>query len=84
MAMSSGRRPLELSLDPLKGESLTGFVLRLAHRLHISPHELAQLTGLTEKERLGRARASLSTRLPPPRSRTSPPPPAWTPARFAR
>ncbi|MEV5778559.1 hypothetical protein AB0L49_46465 [Streptomyces antimycoticus] len=40
MAMSSGRRPFGLNLDPLKGESLTGFVLRLAHRLHISPHEL--------------------------------------------
>ncbi|MEI7029610.1 TniQ family protein [Streptomyces pratensis] len=65
MAMSSGRRPFGLSLDPLKGESLTGFVLRLAHRLHISPHELARLTGLTEQDRLGRARASLSTRLTP-------------------
>ncbi|MHB9857257.1 TniQ family protein [Streptomyces sp. YIM S03343] len=65
MAMSSGLRPFGLSLDPLKGESLTGFVLRLAHRLHISPHELARLTGLTEQDRLGRARASLSTRLTP-------------------
>jgi hypothetical protein len=65
MAMSSGRRPFGLSLDPLKGESLTGFVLRLAHRLHISPHELARQTGLTEQDRIGRARASLSTRLTP-------------------
>ncbi|MFH8873631.1 TniQ family protein [Streptomyces griseus] len=65
MTMSSGRRPFGLSLDPLEGESLAGFALRLAHRLHISPHELARLTGLTEQDRLGRARASLSTRLNP-------------------
>ncbi|EGX55105.1 hypothetical protein SZN_34587 [Streptomyces zinciresistens K42] len=63
--MSSGRRPFGLSLDPLEGESLAGFALRLSHRLHISPHELARLTGLTEQDRLGRARASLSTRLTP-------------------
>lgn len=58
-------RPFGLSLDPLEGESLTGFVLRLAHRLRVSPLELARLTGLTEQDRLGRARASLSTLLTP-------------------
>lgn len=62
---STGTRPFGLSLDPLEGESLTGFVLRLAHRLHVSPLELARLTGLTEQDRLGRARASLSTLLTP-------------------
>ncbi|MFF3733307.1 TniQ family protein [Streptomyces sp. NPDC002476] len=61
----AGLRPFGLSLDPLEGESLAGFVLRLAHRLHISPHELARQTGLTEQDRLGRARASLSTLLSP-------------------
>ncbi len=65
MTTGSGRRPFGLSLDPLEGESLAGFALRLAHRLHISPHELARLTGLTAQDRLGRARASLSTRLTP-------------------
>lgn len=49
----AGLRPFGLSLDPLEGESLTGFVLRLAHRLHVSPLELARLTGLTEQDRLG-------------------------------
>ncbi|MFB6811189.1 TniQ family protein [Streptomyces sp. NPDC056387] len=63
--MGPGLRPFGLSLDPLEGESLAGFVLRLAHRLHISPHELARQTGLTEQDRLGRARASLSTLLSP-------------------
>jgi hypothetical protein len=62
---STGLRPFGISLDPLEGESLTGFVLRLAHRLYISPHELARLTGLTEQDRLGRPRASLSTLLTP-------------------
>jgi hypothetical protein len=65
MTTSTGRRPFGLSLDPLEGESLAGFALRLAHRLHISPQELARLTGLTEQDRLGRARALLSTRLTP-------------------
>ncbi|MGW6880237.1 TniQ family protein [Streptomyces goshikiensis] len=63
--VGAGLRPFGLSLDPLEGESLAGFVLRLAHRLHISPHELARQTGLTEQDRLRRARASLSTRLTP-------------------
>ncbi|MFJ4806808.1 TniQ family protein [Streptomyces murinus] len=61
----AGLRPFGLSLDPLVGESPAGFVLRLAHRLHVSPHELARRTGLTEQDRLGRARASLSTLLSP-------------------
>jgi hypothetical protein len=61
----AGLRPFGLGLDPLEGESLAGFVLRLAHRLHVSPHELARQTGLTEQDRLGRARASLSTLLSP-------------------
>ncbi|MFF4179597.1 TniQ family protein [Streptomyces sp. NPDC001750] len=62
---TAGLRPFGLSLDPLQGESLAGFVLRLAHRLHVSPNELARQTGLTEQDRLGRARASLSTWLSP-------------------
>jgi hypothetical protein len=37
---------LPRSLDPLPGESLCGFVLRLAHRLGLTPFELAKLTGL--------------------------------------
>ncbi len=38
--------PLPRSLDPLQDESLTGFVLRLSHRLRISPSYLAFLAGL--------------------------------------
>ncbi|MFJ9032048.1 TniQ family protein [Streptomyces sp. NPDC102274] len=40
-----GLTPLPCSLDPLPGESLSGFLLRLAHRLQISPMRLARLTG---------------------------------------
>lgn len=43
----SDLRPLPRSLDPLPGESLRGFLLRLACRLHISPLRLACLTGCT-------------------------------------
>jgi len=35
-------RPLGRSLDPLPGESLNGFLLRLSCRLHVSPARLAQ------------------------------------------
>jgi hypothetical protein len=38
-------RPLGRSLDPLPGESLQGFLLRLSCRLHIAPLHLARLTG---------------------------------------
>ncbi|MFI9587096.1 hypothetical protein ACIHCQ_35980 [Streptomyces sp. NPDC052236] len=39
-------RPLPRSLDPLEGEALSGYLLRLAHRPHIDPHELLFPTGL--------------------------------------
>ncbi|SRR6266498_2115435 len=39
-------RPLPRSLDPLPGESLAGFLLRLAHRLGLAPGRVAVLTGL--------------------------------------
>lgn len=42
----SARRRLPRSLDPLPGESLTGFVLRLAHRLEVSPQQITKATGL--------------------------------------
>lgn len=38
-------RPLPRSLDPLDGESLQGFLLRLSCRLRIAPLQLARLTG---------------------------------------
>lgn len=38
-------RPLARSLDPLAGESLHGFLLRLSCRLCIAPLQLARLTG---------------------------------------
>lgn len=38
--------PLPRSLDPLPGESLTGFVLRLSHRLSLSPGWLMRRTGI--------------------------------------
>ncbi|AYV26217.1 hypothetical protein EES41_05740 [Streptomyces sp. ADI95-16] len=40
-------RPLARSLDPLPGESLAGFLLRLAYRMGSTPHRVASLCGLT-------------------------------------
>lgn len=64
---STGLRPFGRSLDPLNGESLAGFVLRLSHRLRVSPLELARLTGLTELQsgRFHVAKSALSTVLSP-------------------
>ena len=42
-------RPLPRSLDPLPDETLTGFVLRLAHRLGTTPGEIAIRTGLPSR-----------------------------------
>jgi hypothetical protein len=41
----SDPEPLPRSLDPLPGESLGGYLLRLSWRLRISPAELARVTG---------------------------------------
>ena len=40
-----GPRPLTRSLEPMAGESLAGYLLRLSFRLRISPLHLARLTG---------------------------------------
>ena len=45
--MTTQPRPLPRSLDPLPGEALGGFVLRLAHRLALTPGQVAMATGLT-------------------------------------
>jgi hypothetical protein len=42
-------RPLPRSLDPLPGESLPGYILRLAHRLDRAPGRIAILTGLSRQ-----------------------------------
>jgi hypothetical protein len=41
-------RPLTRSLDPVDGESLAGYLLRLSCRLDVSPLQLARLTGCAE------------------------------------
>jgi len=38
--------PLPRSLEPLKDESLLGYLLRLSHRLDLPPARLAERTGL--------------------------------------
>ncbi len=45
---SPGNRPLTRSLDPLTGESLGGYLLRLAYRLRLTPIRLAHVTGCTK------------------------------------
>ncbi len=40
-------RSLTRSLEPLTGESLAGYLLRLSYRLRITPLQLARLTGCT-------------------------------------
>jgi TniQ len=46
MTSSMPVQALPRSLDPLAGESLPGYVLRLAHRLERAPGRIAVLTGL--------------------------------------
>lgn len=55
--------PLPRSLDPLPEESLPGYLLRLAHRLDLSPARLAHITGLATYTQGARVRAMLA--LPP-------------------
>jgi hypothetical protein len=43
----AGIRSLGRSLEPLAGEALDGYLLRLAHRLRLAPLHLAQATGCT-------------------------------------
>ncbi|MGV9884086.1 TniQ family protein [Streptomyces sp. NPDC003006] len=40
--MPAAQIPLPRSLDPLPDESLPGFLLRLTHRLDLTPHQLAR------------------------------------------
>lgn len=51
-------RPLGRSLDPLPGESLNGFLLRLSRRLRLSPVRLARLAAI-----ISSSGTSLSRRL---------------------
>jgi TniQ len=44
-SMLATARPLTRSLDPLVGESLGGYLLRLSNRLRLAPSQLAHLTG---------------------------------------
>jgi hypothetical protein len=54
--------PLPRSLDPLPEEALPGYLLRLAHRLGLTPARIMQLTGLTAS-RDGRQPARRSSML---------------------
>jgi hypothetical protein len=52
-------RPLGRSLDPLPGESLNGFLLRLSYRLRLSPARLARLAGIVPPDAAGLPRRLL-------------------------
>ncbi len=43
------RRPLPRSLEPIQGESLSGYLLRLAHRLELAPRDVCEATGLVSR-----------------------------------
>ncbi|MFE2729338.1 TniQ family protein [Kitasatospora sp. NPDC059327] len=59
--------PLPRSLDPLDDESMSGYVLRLAHRLGVPPDRVIRRTGLAEIQdnTQALAKAVRSTVLPP-------------------
>jgi len=56
-------RPLARSLDPLSGESLAGYVLRLAERQDRTPNAMTARIGLRDEQ--GRAPAGLVLGMPP-------------------
>jgi hypothetical protein len=56
--------PFPRSLDPLPGEYLPGYLLRLAHRLDLSPFRIAQLAGLTTSALIVAVESGLSLDLP--------------------
>ncbi|WP_367140875.1 MULTISPECIES: TniQ family protein [Streptomyces] len=63
---STSTAPLPRSLDPLQEESLNGYVLRLSHRLGVSPDHILRRTGLADlqKNTQAMAKAARSTVLP--------------------
>ncbi|GGZ29042.1 TniQ family protein [Streptomyces nitrosporeus] len=58
--------PLPRSLDPLPGELLAGYVMRLAHRLYVAPDTVLRRTGLADYMANTQAitRTALSLELP--------------------
>ncbi|MFD7549680.1 TniQ family protein [Streptomyces sp. NPDC059816] len=58
--------PLPRSLDPLAGELLAGYVMRLAHRLDVAPDTVLRRTGLVDIQANTQAvtRTALSLELP--------------------
>lgn len=61
--------PLPRSLDPLPGELLAGYVMRLAHRLDVAPDIVLRRSGLVHYQANTQAitRTALSLELPAPR-----------------
>ncbi|MFF7725124.1 TniQ family protein [Streptomyces sp. NPDC008001] len=62
MTGGTGRGSLPRSLSPLTGESLPGYILRLAHRLGRSPTRIGQLTGLAVDEKAFRVNQLVALR----------------------
>ena len=58
------RHPLPRSLDPLPGEGLDGYLLRLSYRLERPPMRVAVLTGLVQPSGQRVVSAGLLTHMP--------------------
>ncbi|MGH3614767.1 MAG: TniQ family protein [Pseudonocardia sp.] len=61
----TAHRPLPRSLDPLPDESIVGFVLRLAHRLDLTPARVVTLTGLNTGHHSSAAALGLTVHVVP-------------------
>ena len=61
-------RPLPMSLEPITGESLASYLLRLAYRLSVPPLHLARITGLASGPHHGHLDRKLLLDIAPPQA----------------
>src|SRR5690349_6369454 len=61
-------RPLPMSLEPIPGESLVSYLLRLAYRLSLPPLHLARMTGWANGPRRSHVARKLLLDIAPPQA----------------